>query len=329
MSTHFYHKLLRKYVILFGNVFNELDLVTYNSAGTIELERQKVPIVYGARQKYLARLTDTDLDKATQISTPMMAFEINNLTYDTTRQHQPLLRMPKANTSSAFDASYVGVPYDLGFVLSIFGKDHAEVHQIVEQILPMFPSQEKTITVDLIPEIGFEKDLTLMLEGVDSNVDYEGDFDSPRVIVWELTFRMRVDFWGPVSPVKVIRTVFANTFIDPALQRGHIVQVNLDNGNNGSYKLEDTVYQGSINNATAAGYVVKFNKANNWLRVGGVQGSFQTNSTIRAVSTNASYNLASFDTTPRKVMSIKVEPDPLTANADDPYGYTITTTEFI
>lgn len=329
IGPHYYHQLLRKYTVLFGTLFNNITVKTYNSAFTQELERVKVPVVYGPRELWMARInSDPNLDRATQITLPRISFSLAGIERDPERAQHKLLKMPKANTSSHADTSFIGVPYRLTFSLNIYARNTHDANQIVEQILPAFTPQY-TISGDFVPDLGFIKDIKVTLESVDENIDYEGDFQSVRTINWTMQFSMDVYFFGYVTQTKLIRRVFANTFIDPALQAGAIVRVNLTNGNNGDFKLEDVAYQGnSVAESTAAGIVVKWDANNSYLRIAGAQGTFKQNVEIKGASTNAVYTLNTFDATPLKVVSIKVDPDPITANADDPYGYTITQTEY-
>ena len=140
---------------------------------------------------------------------------------------------------------------------------------------------------------------------------------------------MAVDFYGPINQKKIIRTVFANTFIDPSLYAGAIVRVNLANGNNGNYKLNEIVYQGSTyRSANAAGIVVKWDANNSYLKLGSVQGTFKTNQNIISTTTNAEYQLVSFDVSPLKVVSIKTTPDPSDAEPGDPFGFNQVITEY-
>ena len=55
-GNHFYHRITRKIVVAFGSLFNELQLVRYNKAGTTELERMLVPIVYAQKEKFYNRI---------------------------------------------------------------------------------------------------------------------------------------------------------------------------------------------------------------------------------------------------------------------------------
>lgn len=322
-NTHFYHRSIAKYIAAFGSIFNNLTLVKYDKSHTTEIKRTKVPIFFGPREKYLVKIREDN--RKVQATLPLMSFNMTGLDYDPTRKTNSLLRHPKANTVSGnADTVYNGVPYNLSFDLYILARNKDDAYQIIEQILPSFQSSFIFSQI-IIPEIGFVKDIPVILNSITDNVQYDNDFDEIITVEYALSFTMQVYFYGPVSNTAVIKRAFANTFLDPSLYAGAIIRVNVDNGNNGTFKLEDIVYQGNtLREASAAGVVYKWDANNAYLSIGGVQGTFKTNNTIKAASTNAEYNLASFDVTPLKVQSIKIEPDPIDANVGDPFGFTET-----
>ena len=328
LGNHFFYQLNQKYVTLFGTLFNDITVIKYNEAHTAEINRIKVPLEYGRRERYLQRLRDPDYNRSVAIMLPRMAFELVGRTYDPERKINSLLRTPKANNATYVDSGYVGVPYNLTFELSIIGRYTEDVDQILEQILPTF-NPDYTITALPLPGLGLIKDIPVVLESVQTDYDYPDDFETFRSITHILTFTMPVYYYPAIYPVKIIRTVFANTFIDPLLQTGTTVRVNLNPGNNGTFKIDDTVYQGnSITTSSATGIVTDWLPNSNQLFIGAVQGRFETNVTIHSASTNAAYTIASFDSTPQKVVSIKTEPSPNTAQPGDDFGYSTTITEY-
>ena len=329
-NRHFYFQLTRKYVVAFGNMFNNISLIRTNRETGSELERIKVPLMYAHKEKYFARLnSDPDLQKSTQISLPRMSFELMGITYDPSRKQNSLLRSGnKANTASRVSSQYMGVPYDLEFELNIYARNIDDGTHIIEQILPYF-NPDYTVTVNVIPEIGFLKDVPIILNTVNNSVEHEGNFDAVRYITWRLTFTMKANYYGPVNTQKIIREVDVNIYNDPSLKAGYLIRINTDDGNNGTYKIDDFVYQGnSYQTATAIAQVIQWNQNTGHLTLGGAQGQFKVNSTIKAVSTNASYNLASFDASPLKLVNIDIVPSPLDAEPGDDYGYTTTITEW-
>ena len=86
-NSHFYNRTIRKIVVAFGTMFNDIVLVRYNVAGTTEYEKTRVPLSYGAKEKYLTRLTsDPSLTKSINAYVPRMSFDMVGLSYDSTRK---------------------------------------------------------------------------------------------------------------------------------------------------------------------------------------------------------------------------------------------------
>lgn len=329
-NQYFYHKLTRKYVILFGNMFNNILLVRKDDNTGVEIERFKIPIIYAPKEKYHARLqSDPDLQRELQVSLPRMSFEMSSISYDPSRKQNSLLKAGKPSTTTgSLNSQYMGVPYDLGFELNIYTRNIDDGTHIVEQILPYF-NPDYTPTINPVSDMGFLKDTPIILNSVTNNVEHEGNFDAVRFITWTLTFTMKAYYYGPVSTTKIIRKVDANIFNDTSLQSGYITRVNTSNGNNGMFMTGDMVYQGSsYKEATAMAKVLSWSSGTGKLEIGGTQGQFIVNSAIRAISTNANYNLASFEIEPLKLVNIHIEPKPNTANPGDDFGYDTTITEW-
>ena len=57
-----YHELIRKTIVAFGTLFNDLYIYRRSSTGKIN-QQMKVPLAYGPKQKFLVRLDqDANLD---------------------------------------------------------------------------------------------------------------------------------------------------------------------------------------------------------------------------------------------------------------------------
>ncbi|MGA1048867.1 MAG: tail sheath stabilizer and completion protein, partial [Minisyncoccia bacterium] len=70
-STTFYHGHLRKYVVLFGTLFNNIYINREKSG--VNYDTIKVPISYGPKDKMLARVeADPSLSKPFAIVLPRM-----------------------------------------------------------------------------------------------------------------------------------------------------------------------------------------------------------------------------------------------------------------
>jgi hypothetical protein len=309
-------------------MFNNINIVRMSKDENTEITRFKVPIVYGPKDKFVTRMeSDPDLYRSIQTVLPRMSFELIEVSYDAQRKQNSLLRVAKGDTASRVNSAYMGVPYNFRFDLSIYAKTVDDGNHIVEQIIPYF-NPDYTLTITPVPELAFLKDIPIILENINQNVQYEGNQDVVRYVYWTLSFTLKGYLFGPISKPKIIRKAIANIFNDPSLVLGYTVKINTGTGN-GVFKINDTIYQGdNFQSASAYGTVIEWNQNNSKLVISGVQGTFKVNNTIHASSTNATYKIASFDTTPIKLASVVVTPDPIDAEPESDFGYTTTITEW-
>ena len=86
LGTYFYHEILRKTVIGFGTLFNNINVRHKDASGTT-FSTLKVPLAYGPMQKFLARIQqEPNLDRDIAITLPRLSFEMQGLQYDPTRK---------------------------------------------------------------------------------------------------------------------------------------------------------------------------------------------------------------------------------------------------
>ena len=200
MFEYFYHEILRKTIIAFGTLFNGIEIHHTNSSDEVK-SVIKVPLAYGPTQKFLARLEQSaDLNKSIQITLPRMSFEFVGLVYDPSRKSTTTQTFITSTTNDGTDVrkSYLPVPYNMQFELTIYTKLNDDMLQIVEQILPYFqPSY--TLSVDLVDTIGEKRDVPIVLENITMQDDYEGDFTSRRSLIYTLRFTAKTYLFGPIS----------------------------------------------------------------------------------------------------------------------------------
>ena len=200
MFEYFYHEILRKTIISFGTLFNGLT-IKHKDSDDDTTSVIKVPLAYGPTQKFLARLEQSpDLNKAIQITLPRMSFEFQGLTYDPTRKvttTQTFLSGASADKASE-RKTYMPVPYNMQFELSIMCKLNDDALQIVEQIVPYF-QPAYSLAVDLVSTIGEKRDIPVTLENITMDDQYEGDFSTRRVLLYTLRFSAKTYLFGPVS----------------------------------------------------------------------------------------------------------------------------------
>ena len=205
----FYHATTRKAVALFGTLFNNLKVVRRNSSGNI-INTMKVPLAYGPKQKFLARLdNETGQDANMAIKLPRMAFEITSLSLDPAQRLVKKAAVSEVNTSDVKKKKLIKhyTTYDIGMSLYILSKNQDDGLQLVEQILPYF-QPEYTVTIKPIDGwTTLKQDVPIVLTGAQIADEYEGDFTTRRVLTYQLDFTMKMKYYGPESNTGIIREV--------------------------------------------------------------------------------------------------------------------------
>lgn len=329
-NQHFYHRTVRKLVVSFGNIFNNLKMYRYAIDGTTEIERMTVPLAYASKEKFYKRIAeDPELTKQTQILLPRMSFEMSGLTYDPLRKISSQIDSFSAGTSSSLGRKVKMTPYNFDFNLSIFVRNTEDGMQIVEQILPYF-NPDYTLTVDFTGLDNLKLDVPVVFNNISYDDTYEGDSESTRTLIWTLNFTVKAYLFGPITDVKLIKKVSANMFNDVYATNPlrSLLFWPTDN-NDGTYKIDELVYQGNtLNEATAKAFVYYANKANGSVVIYDTTGAIKTNTYLTGAVTGAKYNVRAFAIDTNKTASIVVQPNPTTANANDAYGFSTTITEY-
>lgn len=212
LGTYYYHEIIRKTIISFGTLFNNINIRHDDSAGNSYSEL-KVPLAYGPSQKFLARLEQqASLDKPVQTTLPRMSFEMNSVQYDSTRK-AGVTQTFKASDGTNLKKVYMPVPYNIGFELNILSKLNDDALQIIEQILPYF-QPAFSLTVDLVSSIGEKRDIPIILDNISFQDDYEGDFSTRRALIYTLNFTAKTYLFGPVaeSSEGLIKKVQVDTY---------------------------------------------------------------------------------------------------------------------
>jgi len=215
LGTYFYHEILRKTVVAFGTLFNDIHIQKENKAGAT-ISDLKVPLAYGPRSKFLAKLEQQqDLNKPTAISLPRMSFEMSSLAYDGSRKTSITKSFKAVDNGGNVKKVFLPVPYNVGFQLNIMVKLNDDALQIVEQILPFF-QPSFNVTIDLIDSIGEKRDIPVVLENISFTDEYEGDFSTRRVLIYTLDFTAKTYLFGPIaeSTEGLIRKVQVDYYAD-------------------------------------------------------------------------------------------------------------------
>lgn len=202
------HDSLRKYIIVFGTLFNDIYINRTDSNNEV-IQTIKIPLTYGPKEKVLVRLEqDPQMDNQVAIVLPRISFEMTSLEYDSTRKLNTLNKLTKqsatAGTDDAVKYQYQPVPYDMQFEMSIIVKNSEDGTRIIEQIAPYF-TPSFTVSVNLVSEVDNPRDLPIILNSISHEDTYEGSFEQRRAMIWTLSFTMKGWLYGPTNTSKLIK----------------------------------------------------------------------------------------------------------------------------
>lgn len=251
-ANGFGHGLLRKYVIYFGTLFNNIWLKRTDNNGNL-IQTMKVPLNYGPREKFLARLDgNPDLQRQVAIQLPRMTFEMSGLYYDPTRKLNAVNKTtaPVPGQEGRARYQYQPVPYNIDFTLSIMVKNIEDGTYIIEQILPYF-NPVWTATLNINPDLNQKHDVPITLDNIVCEDTYEGDFINRRAVIWTLSFTMKGYFFGPTYQANglIIRDIDANLRVP-----GQGIDINNANSTNTSYILKVNIKPGQDANGNPVTY---------------------------------------------------------------------------
>lgn len=214
LGTYSYNEIFRKTVVAFGTIFNNIEVRRTKNNRT---EVMKVPLAYGPKDKFLARLRqvgDLTTKDAVQITLPRISFEISGFQYDAARKVSPTQVIRHVDGDNGTKKAFMPVPYNVDFELAILAKNQDDGLQILEQILPVFQPMFN-VTINLVSAIGEKKDFPIVLNSVTYEDDYEGDYTTRRTLIYTLTFTAKTYIYGPVSDAT--DTLIKKAIVDTAL----------------------------------------------------------------------------------------------------------------
>ena len=209
----YYFGSSRKYIALFGSLFNDIIIDRVDNSDNT-LQTLKVPLSYGPKDRYLARLTENpDLQRQINQILPRMSFEIKSIEYDPTRKLNSIGKNRKSAADQASPISYQfnPVPFNFNIDLSILVRNPDDGLRIIEQILPFF-KPEWTTQINLIPEMNIHMDIPIVLKNVQYQDTFVSNFNDRQAIIWDLSFVLKGYFYGPVSSAGIVKETITNFY---------------------------------------------------------------------------------------------------------------------
>jgi len=194
INNTYYNESIRKMVTAFGALFNSIYILRRNDAKEV-VEKIRVPLIYGPKEKFIYRIkTEAQITDNThvQITLPMIGFDMTSIIYDTSRKTNRLNRRIVGDRST-----YSEVPYNINFGLYVFCRNIDDNLQIIEQILPNF-TPEFNVSLNL-NELNTKVTVPIILNGVNTEEIYEGDFQTRRSITTSFDFTAKTYLYGQIK----------------------------------------------------------------------------------------------------------------------------------
>jgi|TARA_R100000458_G_scaffold49723_1_gene49475 hypothetical protein len=207
MFRPFYNESIRKLIVAFGSLFNNIRISSTNSSGVEQFI--KVPLSYGPKEKFIRRIEEDSSignNSKVQMTLPRLGFNITDMSYDGARKRNTLQKRFYVETGStgghpAYE--FAEVPYNFNVSLYGFTRSMTDALQITEQILPYF-TPEFNVTVNFDKDVHPKVDIPIILNNVTMEEEYEGDLDERRRITTQYDFNVKSYVFGERKRSNVI-----------------------------------------------------------------------------------------------------------------------------
>lgn len=213
MFDYFYNKNLRKLVVGFGSLFNNLYVEHVNPDDANNPIKIRVPITYAPQEKFIRRLLEpSSIADGTRIETqlPKLSYVMNSIKVDGSRRRNKFSPLKNAaqvdgDCSSSAETIFEQVPVNVSFTLFIYTRHIDDTLQIAEQIIPYFnPDHVIEINVNDVQE-----NLKIPIIMLDNNISekYDGDLMNRRINISSFAFVAKTFIYGSVRSITTISGV--------------------------------------------------------------------------------------------------------------------------
>lgn len=244
LNAPFYNETIKRVTAVFGTLFNDIMIQSKDSASGNLIKRSKVPLSYGPKEKFLQRITtEPDFDENKQqiaITLPRMSFMLSDISYYPEIQTSMFSKQVHYQDATRRSSTRSGVPYQMTFDLTVMTKKQTDAFQIIEQIIPFF-RPNFLVTVKQLDDYETVWDLPITLTSIQPDINYEGQQEERRIIIWTLTFTTIARFFEPVVEGNPITKVFCHLRdIDDSGKLSSIIVEATEDGSPKTYDIENS-----------------------------------------------------------------------------------------
>jgi hypothetical protein len=201
ISRSYYHKSIRKTLVAFASLFNDLEVFDEDASGNI-IKTIKIPLTYTQKEKFIQKINDTEnKDLEIKVTLPRMGFQMGTPDYDSSRKTNSLDRLVAIDgTKFMFNR----VPYTIPFNLYIATRKIDHSLQIIEQILPYF---DPSLTVEIkdMDEFDINTKIPFTLQSSDFSIDSDESLLSRRNILWTLGFTAKTYLYKAIRDPQLVK----------------------------------------------------------------------------------------------------------------------------
>ena len=218
MFNAFNNQSIRKLVVAFGSLFDEIYVLRKNDTTDIE-EKIKVPITFSSKEKFLRRLEQNSSisdNVKTQINLPYMSFDITGIAYDNNRKRN---KLRIASTSETIDEqnitykTFAETPIAVSMNVYFYTRNLDEIFQIIEQIASYF-NPEFNIRLNF-NDVHKNINVPITMRDIRISDDHEGNFGSKRTLLGSISFIVSSYLFGEIKSGNSINTFTFTQDADP------------------------------------------------------------------------------------------------------------------
>ena len=198
--TYYYYKIIRKTIIAFLDIFNDIEIGRYDVDGTL-LKQVEVPIKFGPKSKAYMFLKELGRNEE---MLPMISVILSGIDFDVTRMTNRHENIRVSNDTGAKTTALAKnmTPYNLGFNLTIWALHMVDIDQIYEQILPYF-TPHAFIRIN-VPELDLILECKVILNSCSPVMTDDVGEEEARVLKWDTAFTVQTYLFLPATTVGVI-----------------------------------------------------------------------------------------------------------------------------
>ena len=201
MKSYYYYKVIRKTIIQFLDIFNNIQIGRYSDAagaadGVVLEGLYVVPLKFGPKQKTWYWINQRKDDEML----PIISVTLQGVEYASERQVSKSGYICKSKNIDAgtLQKFLNPIPYNFNFQVTIWSLHMVDVDQILEQILPFFtPYIQIRIA---IPELSTTLDERVQFNGATPDITFDMSDEERRVLMWNLDFQVQGYLFQPLLP---------------------------------------------------------------------------------------------------------------------------------